>query len=373
MKVIPFVAESAADAVAQIREKLGPTAVVLNVRQIPPSGISKLWNKGRIEVLAYLPEEDQPVTSASELSPPAPPPPSMPAIPAHKSVSPAPIEPPKPVSTLNVLDDSPAVPQSIPQSPPPLFQRDYGRWEAGVVLENAGIMPRFAQKIVNQLRLAHGDAPPLNLKDEMKLVQTWLRQTWTARMESVAMSNSPVHILVGPPGSGKTTCLCKWIANAVMLQGQTARILRLDAHAANTAEILNVYSDIFQVPISRSLEETMINEDLVLVDVPGVNYLDADTLNQFCKFITSIPGAQIHLVLNAAYEMPVLMAQLRAFSVLPLSDLIFTHLDEDYRWAKLWNFVLGTNYTFRFLSAGQNIPGQFFIATPEHLLSGISC
>ena len=33
--VIPFIADSAADAVAQIRAKLGPDAVVVNVRQLP--------------------------------------------------------------------------------------------------------------------------------------------------------------------------------------------------------------------------------------------------------------------------------------------------------------------------------------------------
>jgi flagellar biosynthesis GTPase FlhF len=74
-------------------------------------------------------------------------------------------------------------------------------------------------------------------------------------------------------------------------------------------------------------------------------------------------------VLNAAYETSLLLAQVRAFSTLPISDLIMTHLDEESRWGKLWNLALGSGYAIRFLSAGQNIPGEFFDATAERLLA----
>ena len=56
VQVIPFIAESAPDAVAQIRAKLGPDAVVVNVRQLPADGLAKLWKSPRIEVLAYKPD-----------------------------------------------------------------------------------------------------------------------------------------------------------------------------------------------------------------------------------------------------------------------------------------------------------------------------
>jgi flagellar biosynthesis GTPase FlhF len=49
--------------------------------------------------------------------------------------------------------------------------------------------------------------------------------------------------------------------------------------------------------------------------------------------------------------------------------LVFTDLDEERRWGKLWNFVLGTDYALRFLSAGQYIPGNFFEPTPELVLA----
>ena len=77
----------------------------------------------------------------------------------------------------------------------------------------------------------------------------------------------------------------------------------------------------------------------------------------------------IHLVLNAAYEMPLLLEQVRFFSKAGISDLVLTHLDEELRWGKAWNFLFGTNYGIRFLASGQNIPGDLLSGTAELVLS----
>jgi flagellar biosynthesis GTPase FlhF len=73
----------------------------------------------------------------------------------------------------------------------------------------------------------------------------------------------------------------------------------------------------------------------------------------------ALPQPHVHLVLNAACEISILFEQLNAFAALAPEDVIFTHLDEERRRVKLWNFVLGTNYPLSFLGAGQKIPGEF--------------
>ena len=53
MRLIPFIAESAAAALEQIHQQLGPEAVVVSVRRLPANGISRLWHHtGNIEVMA---------------------------------------------------------------------------------------------------------------------------------------------------------------------------------------------------------------------------------------------------------------------------------------------------------------------------------
>src|SRR5271156_3081343 len=66
MQPTSFMAASAEEAVAQIRAKLGPEAVVLNVRRLPQNGLARFWQKPMIEVLACKPEA--PVAEADPFS-----------------------------------------------------------------------------------------------------------------------------------------------------------------------------------------------------------------------------------------------------------------------------------------------------------------
>src|SRR5712691_11390548 len=56
MKTSSFIADSTADALAQVREQLGPKAVVLKMWHLPAAGLSKLWQKRRVGVLAGVVE-----------------------------------------------------------------------------------------------------------------------------------------------------------------------------------------------------------------------------------------------------------------------------------------------------------------------------
>ena len=61
MPVVPFIADSPADALARIRAELGDDAVVVNVRKLPADGLKRLWVKPRIEVVAWAPDAKEPV------------------------------------------------------------------------------------------------------------------------------------------------------------------------------------------------------------------------------------------------------------------------------------------------------------------------
>ena len=54
MKLISFVADSAATALAEVHKRLGPDAVIVSVR--PIKGISRLWQHG-FEVTAGVPDK----------------------------------------------------------------------------------------------------------------------------------------------------------------------------------------------------------------------------------------------------------------------------------------------------------------------------
>lgn len=365
--VIPFIAASAADAVAQIRAKLGPDAVVVNVRQLPADGLAKLWKSPRIEVLAYKPE---------------------PASSGAAGAGNAGIASSDPLVELKqelqaIRQQMGAAVQTIPGTMPSggIASGTMGSrfsavrpgglpgWRVGEVLETSGLMPVHTQRVLDRMQSSHGDVPPASLAEEMLMARSALAGLWRNAPELNRNERGP-HVLVGPPGSGKTTSICKWLAQTRLIEGRSAHVWRLDGGIANSAESLSVYCEILGVPVDRTWSGAdALQSELNFVDLPGVDWRNSGAIHDVKRMLDDLGPCRVHLVLNAAYEVPLLLAQARAFSQLPIDDLILTHLDEEPRWGKIWNVVLGTNYPVRFLSAAQNVPGEFLAATSERILS----
>jgi flagellar biosynthesis protein FlhF len=192
--------------------------------------------------------------------------------------------------------------------------------------------------------------------------------------------SSRPHVLVGPPGVGKTTLLCKWMTRSVLQDNQATRIWRLDAGTANTAEFLNVYTEMLGVPLERSWNSRTASPvvpdkidrvgpepdlgvaELSLIDLPGIQATDSQAVRNLHVLLDSLPNPRVHLVLNAAYEAGILAEQFRAFAPFQPEDLSLSHLDEERREGKVMDLLKGTNCRLRFLSTGQKVPGDFVVA-----------
>jgi flagellar biosynthesis protein FlhF len=370
VKVYTFIADSAPEAVAQIKARLGPEAVVINVRKLEADGLQKFWKKAQIEVIAHVPEPEAP---------------AKPKVDALQALS----ELRREIADLKqqfpkeavVAPEPVAIVQNVPlvQVPPVEVQKsrhNYGRWKVGAFLEQTGVLPVHVQRIVDELEAKFGEEPPTTLAKEFDLVRAVViekSQRLLTSSPTNGTSCTNVHIFVGSPGSGKTTVLSKMLARHVLMDGLPARVLRFDGLRANTAESLSVYCEILGVPVERCLtpETSIAPGETVFVDLPGVSASDAEGLKALAAQLKNFPGAQLHLTLNAAYETTTLLQQARAYSFLPISSLTFTHLDEELRWGKLLNFWFGTKFSLGQLSAGQNVPGDLFPATAEKILARV--
>ncbi len=409
MNVVRFLARDTADAIAQVRSRLGPEAVWVGLRQVPAGGLSRLWRRPLLEVRAALPDNAPGAQQAAKpsagiaLLPVAP---SAGASPSSRYSEPTPAAQQQPLlrrhkrgttkagppgskrprarvtrrerrhsgsepaatpspETSNVPVTAPVTDAAADGGPPGLG----GRWRSGAVLQQLGLQPILVEKVLERARSKHGEEPPAVFADEMALTRTALASFWRAASE-VEGRSPQIHAFIGPPGSGKTTVLCKWLAKSVLTERRPARVWRLDSRAANFGGLLDFYAEVLGVQVEREWKGAagLAGCQGAFVDLPGVNLQDATAVEQLQAQLVALAGAQTHLVLNAAYEVPVLLAQARAFDDWPVSDLILTHLDEEKRLGKLWNFLLGTKFSVGFLSGGQNVPGEFSAATPELLI-----
>jgi flagellar biosynthesis GTPase FlhF len=241
-------------------------------------------------------------------------------------------------------------------------------WRVAALLQKTGLLPLHAQHILDGLKSSHGEMPPASLADEITLARAQLAKNWRA---PYPIGLHSTHVLIGPAGSGKTTVLCKWLTQAALVEGRMARVWRLDGVTANTAEFLSVHGEALNAEVERcwTSDGQGLAEDIGFIDLPGVDWRNPLAIRELSTQLVRLGSPHMHLVLNGAYDIQVLLAQARAFSVLPLEDLILSHLDEEPHWGKLWNLTLGTNLPIRHLSAGQNIPGEFWEANAERLLA----
>ena len=331
MKLSTFTAENAQEAVRVVQQNLGPEAVIINVRQLPAQGLSRLLQRhGHLEVTACVPD----------------------------APTPTPVVPPR--ENLH----APAAKLTTESSPSPHNER---RWRSIAWLESLGLLPEFADRLENKLRSTNGDLPPPNPIAEWNLVRDSLTTFWRPTHKTIEKKRRP-HVFIGPAGVGKTTVICKWLTSSVLRGEEPARVWRLDGETVNTSEFLSLHCELLGVPVERFWNHTAtIAENLWFVDLPGVETHDAAGMKLLREQLQTLPAPHIHLVLNAAYDTEVLFEQFHAFAPLQPEDVIFTHLDEEQRRVKLWNFVIGKNCPLGWLAGGQKLPGTFVSAEASEL------
>ncbi len=324
MKTALFVGQDAAQALRQVEAQLGSEAVICNLRRLPARGFSRLWRRyGEVEITARLPE-------------PEPLPPAALGLPAF---------------SVNSVNHAPA--------------EQGGGASPVALLGGLGLLPGCAQQVLASMPAR---CPGTTVAGELASLRAGLQRFW--REPQLPPDAVDAHFFIGPAGSGKTTALCKWLAQTVLVEGLPARVWRLDGARANTAESLSVFCQILGVPEERTAKSSSVAlpGERHFFDLPAVNLREVAEVAGLRTSLQRCHGAQVHLVLNGAYDAAVMLAQARAFTALPYQDVIVTHLDETPQWGRLWNLVCGAGCALRFLSADPEIPGRFHQASAGHLL-----
>lgn len=342
MHLHSFKANTPAAAVEQIRRELGSKAIVAHVHRVPASGFSRILGQSQIEVLAYVPEEAMTPTETLVDSG------RNHQLGAHEQ-SPA----GDPFFGLEAaeLNTPAAAPSALRQ-----------------LLLNFGLVPALAEKVIEEIKKRRTfDAAFSKEHDELHHLRKWLCDNWRVKRPT---ENARAHLFVGASGVGKTTILCKWLARTVLTEGKPARVCRASTDLANTAEHLEVYCNILGVPITRDIaipEES--GDETLFFDLPGGDVNDPRYFRSFEEISHRCSEVEIHLVLNAAYDVLHLVRQCRALSRLANADFILTRLDEEHRWGKIWNLFLGSSLKLRYANSGQNVPGDFFLPGVEQVLA----
>jgi flagellar biosynthesis protein FlhF len=329
-----IVVRSADEAVRVIQRKLGPEARVISVRQVGGQGLAKFISSPKLEVIAEIPPEageqgngalDSAEPSASEID-------SVP-----ESQVPATSEPEMPEAS-------------------PLSEEDLNDSDVMRLLARAGFDPALLSDLRAWSRWEEMKEMPL--ADALKEITVGLSDRYRA-LDNQGTSNRIA--LIGPPGVGKTTTLCKFIAHEVFINKHVPHVLKVENGVPNPDDALRIFCEVVGVTLYR--EPTNIpevsDESPLYLDFPGISLSHREDWTQTRETLDLLDVETRVLVVNAAYDRAVIDQVIRLSSLLGATHLALTHFDELSNSTKLWPVVLRSGLTPLCVCHGQNVTGDF--------------
>ena len=291
-----FTVSSTEQAVTLIREKLGPSARVLSVRNVEAKGLKKFFTAPRLEVVAQVEPE-----SISE--PMAPSPNSVEATSANESSPPSRLAPMPPSIGLTGL------------------------------LRRSGITESALNRLQSGANWPELSSLPLHraLAETSRLLRTQAE----ARAPRPPLSRAA---FLGTPGVGRTTALCKWLAVEVFRRSRTGHVVSVEFDRPNPLGPLPVFSEALGVPLAHFPCETQpaVPGGFVYFDLPGISISRPADNAALAAWLDRELVHERVLVLNAAYDRASLREAYAAGRDLGATRLVFTHLDEVVVVPKVW-------------------------------------
>jgi flagellar biosynthesis protein FlhF len=331
MVVRKFCASSAREALRQVREALGPNAMILSNRS----------TSAGVEIMAVSESEVTAVTAGTA-------PREVTAWPAQPHpVQPAPLGPDSPQSdTPAAVAASAAEPagynllqevrilRSILEGQLAAFAwRDLAGREPAKIevlrqLLAAGFSAGSARQWVDQI------APGLDASSALRLVKTRLQQ----QLPVVPAGETPVerggvYALVGPTGVGKTTTVAKLAAGCTLKLGaQRVALVTIDSYRIGAVDQLRIYGEILGVPVFPITTEADLaltlselrTRHLVLIDTVGMSQRDRRITEQ----IALLTGNGARRVCRCSRGKPNVLEGVVKATVEGLNSSILTKVDE---------------------------------------------
>lgn len=319
-----LVVRSTEEAVKAIREQLGENARVLSVRQIPGQGLAGLLGRPRLEVIAQLPAPELPAEMQPALGRPAD-------------------------------DRAPSSASVFSADRSPRFSRDMPAG-LGDLLKRSGFSPALIGRLEAAPELAGHERKPLH----RVLVDVGSTLGATARRRPLRPLPAR-SAFIGSPGAGRTTALCKWLAQDVFSRNRTGRVFKAEFDRPNPSEGLAVFCEALGLVLEHAALDTPFvtaSNEFAYVDMPALSVRRAQDNRQLLRFLDTAQVDGRVLVLNALYDMSLLRETYAVGRDLGATHVVFTHLDELEHWGRLWDFLVDGELSPLFLSTGSGLTGD---------------
>ncbi len=192
-------------------------------------------------------------------------------------------------------------------------------------------------------------------------------------VNEVCGAGGGVTIFLGPTGVGKTTTIAKLAARFALNEGKRVRLLTLDTFRIAAAEQLKIYGEIIGVPVRvinsvDELDEVLRRrqpQDCILVDTTGLSPRKVPDCSQLASYLSGNDAVQKLLVLSTTTNAMDLQEAVDSFEAFSPDGLVFTKLDESSSCGVIVNELIRTKKPLTCLTNGQNVPDDLIIPSSE--------
>jgi flagellar biosynthesis protein FlhF len=351
-KRFKLIVRSAEEAVRVIREKLGEDARVLSVKQVGGEGLKRFISSPKLEVIAEVPSQEQQTEEAKALG-------DAPVGGEVEAVG-AVVQKEKPVAPVIEQEQGEQTSTTEDQS------EDGFSGETARVLSKAG----FDLALLSEIR-SWADWKKVNelpLADALKEITIGL----SGRFRSTpSIPTTDKIALLGAPGVGKTTTLCKFLAHEVFMNKRTPHVLKVENGIPNPDDALRIFCEVVGVTLFReagNLPEISEPNPLYL-DFPGLSLSHVDDWVETKETLDHLDVRTRVLVLNGAYDRQVLLKNISSGKHLGATHIAFTHFDELSNSTKLWPIILHSGLSPLCICNGQNVTGDFTTSVLNQMIA----
>jgi flagellar biosynthesis protein FlhF len=369
MKVKKFLAGTSREALRQVKEELGPDAVILSSQQVGDgveimalASVDMSCLMGTLGPAAQLREADA----------------AAPAVTA-RGETPRPIRVAPPLAepmAQSIISEIQNMRGMLEEQLATLAWGDLQRREPSRakilrVMLDAGFSPSLSRQLLDEL--------PTGRDHEQSF--KWAMAALAGNLHTVAgdeiVDRGGVYALIGPTGVGKTTTVAKLAARCVVRHGaDKVALLTTDSYRIGGHEQLRIYGKLLGVPVraindAEDLQLTLSelqSKRMVLIDTVGMGQRDQMVAGQVAMLSDCGCDVKRVLLLNATGNGDTLDDVVRAYQGNGLNGCIITKVDEAVSLGVVLDTVIRHKLVLHYVANGQKVPEDLHLARAEHLL-----
>jgi flagellar biosynthesis protein FlhF len=183
-----------------------------------------------------------------------------------------------------------------------------------------------------------------------------------------------IKAYVGATGVGKTTTLAKLAARYSLMRKKSVGLISIDTFRIAAIEQLRTYAKIMGIRMEvastkESLQKSLhllSDKDIILIDTPGRSCIDEGYLGIMDAMLQN-KNIETSLLISTTASEDNLIDSVTKYSPFNYDNLIITKIDESRRFGILYDVINKARKPVSFLTCGQNVPHDIEEVTPQKM------